>query len=354
MAHIDVQAEDPGHLSPPPGGINNPLTAEKVTFYLDDEIPDVTGTIHNNLNQAMSDISVTALAYDANDQLVDAGTANLPFILAGQETAVEVPLNLTEKPARVELLPYLSGDTEFLNAEAPIFTVEKAGALLQDNDQVEAIIVTKNSAAHTYENIHYVASLYDAQGHVLATFAGGIPYIIPNGRAAQILDMDIPEGTSVARLVVQCVPPDSESDTTVAAWITANPLVVSQVKFQPDANQISTVTANLTNTFDQGLSYLDIQAVLYDSTGQIIGGGSPEFDNGSIIPAGCTTQVDIPVDFKGQVASEEVFASTSDLYFLTLDSSDLATAQPPEIRNSLTPQPLPTLPGCQLTTPAGP
>jgi|GEM_PF-5226849 len=307
VARIDVQAQDPGELAAPPGGNPNPLTAVGANEEVIQEQPEVIGSIHNNLKQNLLNVDVTAMAFDANNQLVDVSQGSLPFVRAGQQAAVEVDLHTNALPARIELYPYPNRLAEFVDAEGPALNVEKESALLTSPGQVEATFIVKNNASQSYASTPYIASVVDAQGNPLAVDTGELPLIFPNDRAAYTTQIPISEESQPASLQVQVLAlPDSDPANQAVSSVNRNPISINQVQYQPNPVQNGNVTAQVTNISSHFLDSIDLTAELYDSNGQIVGTGTTR---ATALHAGGHTQVSVPVDVKGDVAKTELFAT---------------------------------------------
>jgi hypothetical protein len=80
-----------------------PIFESRQSHYDDQQAPQVTGILVNNLVRDVQQIQVNAIAYTADDTIVGGGSRILPRLAASSETAVAVPIRTTALPARVEL-----------------------------------------------------------------------------------------------------------------------------------------------------------------------------------------------------------------------------------------------------------
>jgi hypothetical protein len=251
-------------------------------------------------------VDVTALAYDASGNLVDAALERLRFIPAGQQAAIEIYFHIiSEPPARVELYPQLS-DFELFDAQANPLVVEKTGAQLSGDSIVQSVFVFQNHAARAYAGSFYRVSLYDAQGQALAAAGGEIAFMPPGSRTARINHLAFPKGAAVSRVDVQMLPrPEDDSANQDAAGVTAVLPTFEGAQYTPKVSEFegAKVTVLANNPSGQTLDSLGAAAVLYDASGLIVGGGET---NLGILPAGGQTPLEIRVEARGEVAQVEV------------------------------------------------
>lgn len=89
------------------------FTTQNAVYVDDDYFPTITGEVVNPYTQQVSDVEVTAIAYDENDNIIGSGYAYLDFIPASGTSAAEVYVTVIGVPARVELYARLSSFSEF-------------------------------------------------------------------------------------------------------------------------------------------------------------------------------------------------------------------------------------------------
>jgi hypothetical protein len=303
---LEVQAESPGQVAPPPGKKESFLSIENAQIILINKTVYAVGALRNDSDKTLTNVMVTALVYDSSDKLIDAEYTTLLFVPAGQQTAVQVDLEVSTEAARVELYPYLGQSAEFWDAQSPSLTVEKAAALQNVDGLVEAIFVVKNSAARAYAGSFYNISLYDAQDKPVAAETGEIAFIFAGSRTAETTTVSYPSGTKIARMDVQ-VQPRSDNDWVnqqAAAVTTPDPLTFEQVQYKPDPSHFDDkVTLLVKNGSSQTVDAMGAAALLYNTAGQIVGGGETPV---GILPAGGQTQLEIHVNAKGEVDKIEV------------------------------------------------
>lgn len=89
-----------------------PFSTENVAFVPGDFTSEVTGSIINPYPEEVTDLRVTALAYDEADQIIGGGFTFLDFVPPQGSSAVSVTISVGATPARVELYASLSSLSE--------------------------------------------------------------------------------------------------------------------------------------------------------------------------------------------------------------------------------------------------
>jgi hypothetical protein len=89
------------------------FTTENVTFQADSFLPKVTGVIKNPYKSDVKNLRVSALAYDDAGNIIGGGFTFVDFVPANGQAAVDVSVNVSGTPARMELHPVLSALSSF-------------------------------------------------------------------------------------------------------------------------------------------------------------------------------------------------------------------------------------------------
>lgn len=106
IVNVDF-ALSPGRARPFAGV--SPLGAEMVRFQGDPLSGAlVTGVVRSALAQELTNVSVSAIAYDERGVIVGGGHKMLERVPASGQAAIEVPVTVTGRPARVEMYPTIS------------------------------------------------------------------------------------------------------------------------------------------------------------------------------------------------------------------------------------------------------
>ena len=91
--------------------IGNPLSIERVAYVPGSFFPKATGIVSSTLDKEIQHLSLSAIAYDDDGEIVGTGSGYTTFVPAGGEAAVEVEMYVAGEPARLELYPKISHPT---------------------------------------------------------------------------------------------------------------------------------------------------------------------------------------------------------------------------------------------------
>lgn len=91
------------------------FTSENANFKPNDYFPSVTGIVKSPYGKDVKNIRVSALAYNADGEIIGGGFTFVDFVPANGQAAVDVSIRLAGTPAQVELYPALSGLSFFEN-----------------------------------------------------------------------------------------------------------------------------------------------------------------------------------------------------------------------------------------------
>ena len=147
----------------------------------------------------------------------------------------------------------------------------------------------------------YHVSVYDESGNVLGVDEGYINTLFPGETSGTSVNVSIPEGKTVGNVEVQIDPGDSSDHFDISA----NPFSTENVKFAPGTYS-SKVTGTLKNSYDQTITYVEVNAVAYDKDGKIIGGGNTYVD---FVPAEGQTAFEIRVNLPQAPARIDAYPS---------------------------------------------
>jgi hypothetical protein len=108
IARIEAQARVTGSPSPFAGLGANPLSGEDARYTPDPLAPKVTGAVRNRTDKNLTNIRVSAIAFDAGGAITGGGYGELDRAPANSALAVQVDLQSSAPPARVELYAHLT------------------------------------------------------------------------------------------------------------------------------------------------------------------------------------------------------------------------------------------------------
>lgn len=282
------------------------FTVEQVVFSPDDYFPQISGVVNNQLSKNISDMKVTAVAFDQQGKVIGGGYTYLNFLAPNGKSAVDVSVKIDQTPASVELFPTLSGLSVFSADES-----SEGGLVLLDYGYTQdsnaagvTFLIQNTSASSAIDSSEYRVEAYDEAGNVLDTDEGYINLVFPGERQAVYSDLFLPDGSTLAKVVVQI-----NQGTHEASPYLKNPFTPDLIRYQPD-DYFNSVTAIITNSEPKAIEDLKVVAVGFDDAGKIIGGGYTYLD---FVPG--QGQSGVSVSYEGNQAPTtiEVFPSLSGL-----------------------------------------
>jgi hypothetical protein len=92
----------------------NPFQVENIN-YLPGYIAKASATLKSTYPQDLTNIEINAVAYDQNNKIIGGGRRYADLVPANGSIEIEVPLNLPQKPARIEFYPGITNITKIGN-----------------------------------------------------------------------------------------------------------------------------------------------------------------------------------------------------------------------------------------------
>lgn len=136
-----------------------------------------------------------------------------------------------------------------------------------DTDEVGYGFVVHNTDTSTaLDYTEYEIVAYDAAGTALESDTGYIDLLLPGETRGVGGSIYVPDNTTAARVEVQITAGDPTTSDFPQAFTS------SKVTYY-DADFFPRVSALISSPYDQPVQDLDMEAVLYDASGKIIGGG---------------------------------------------------------------------------------
>jgi hypothetical protein len=283
-----------------------PLSVDTVRYHEADNDAAASGVVHNPFAGAISDVRVSAVAYDSNGHIIGGGAGYVAFVPAAGALGSITALDAGGSVARVEMYAAFSdksvviapGEGMAPGTRPPALAAQGFGqagrrlgyGLLLDNPNPD----------HVVQGCRYHLTAYAADGSVLATDAGRIELLRPS------------ETLGVAGVVML------ESDEVVArleAHILADRVLmsgqipafgISDVTYQADGR----VTGQVVSPYPQRVTAVRVTAIAYDAAGAIVGGGYTTLD---AIAAQARETVDVPVVTSGVPARVALYATRTAL-----------------------------------------
>jgi hypothetical protein len=171
-----------------------------------------------------------------------------------------------------------------------------------------SFIIENPDPTYAYEDSEYHVALYDTNGTVLKTDSGYINMLLAGQQLGVSGSIYLDEGVTATKMEVQL------NQGNVVEAKDYKPFTVENGTYFP--NEYSpTVRGLINNPYEQDVRDLKVSAVLYNSAGEIIGGGNAYLN---FILANSSTGVAIYVTSSGEVSRVDIYPSFSGFYELDI------------------------------------
>jgi hypothetical protein len=273
-------------------GAQFPFTLDSAVFWQNGDTPMVTGSISSSSENTYADLRANIICYDANDQIVGGGVGKLEFIPGGDYMGFASYVDAYGDVARVEVYPAFTYYTTYYKGDdfwseigilddhfyADDFGILKGGLVIQNNTTT----VLENSLVYV--------TFYNEAGDITATATQTVDHLFAgDSLGLSPWALTPPEGAVTSSYDILILPGNYNNDYEMDA----NPLQINDTSLTGELND--TVTVTFTNTYDKQISEADVFVLVYDSDGNIIGGGSDWITDP--IPAGGSAELDVWVDY---------------------------------------------------------
>jgi hypothetical protein len=235
-------------------------------------------------------------------------TATVPQALPASQESVNNP-NLiptdTTAPKVIEPDPEPEADPE----TAPVMDTEPlvlvSSGFGQNNQELGYGLKANNPNTNfAMTNIPYQIAVYDKNNAVVSTDGGYIDFIPQGGTLGIGGTIYLDEGVSAAKIEVQL------SEGQPVETEATEPFTVENATYVP-SEYSSSARGVITNPYDQDITALQVSAILYDETDQIVGGGNTYL--GFLLAKG-SSGVIIPVSSSKNVSRVEIYPTITSIY----------------------------------------
>ena len=283
------------------------FTVEKIDYQDDKFTPKVTAVIKNPYKTDVDNLRVNVIAFDAAGKIVGGGFTYQNFILANGQTGTSVSVVADSKPAKVDVYPTLSSLSLLRSPKPPaeaksaIITSQGFG---QSARQVGyAFLVQNPNPNFSIESMEYQATAYAADGRVLSSNSGYVEVLLPNQQLGVGDSIYVPEGAQVKSLEVQ-VRSTKFTKSDALTTLTTEKVTYVADRFSPK------VTGVVKSPYSKDVKNIRANAVAYDASGKIIGGGFTYID---FVPANGQAAVEISVKTSENPVKVEIYPVLSAL-----------------------------------------
>lgn len=284
------------------------FTTEQVTYIPGDYTSQVTGVISSPFSRQFDDLRVSAITYDAEDNINGGGYTYVDFVPANGTTGVNVTVNTTGEVARAEIFPIVS----FLSLFRDEATIPDDGLpvelIAQGFGQGEfgssfGMILQNPNETYALNDSRYQVTAYDAGDIVVGTDSGYIEVLLPGQTLGVAGDLFIPGDGAITRIEAQFAPGDYVAPGDLL------PFTTSDATFAPGSFS-SEINGQVNNPYSEEVTDLRVMALAYDEAGNIIGGGYTFLD---FVPAESSASISVPVEVTGTPATVELYAVLTSL-----------------------------------------
>lgn len=273
-----------------PGEFFNPLSTDKVKYWEGDFWPIVTGLINNADRVTYTNVHANILCYNAAGEIVGGGFTYADFVPAQEQMGFHAFVDTFDLVASVEVFPVLSSSsTEYEDSE------EMWGrtAILDDNFYIGGsnqmyggAVIQNNLTDQTLSNAMVSVTFVDEEGYVTNFGSQYLDFILPGeviGVAPYISSHISDANPSTYTMFL--FPGDVEENYELSN----NVFRVNSAVIGSDFD--SNVIVNFTNTYSKQVTNVSAFVLLYDASGNILGGGNASYSDP--LPAGGTAEVEV-------------------------------------------------------------
>lgn len=270
----------------------DPFSSEKIKLWEDGYWPIVTGVVKNSSTNIYTDVRTSVLCYDADGSIVGGGYEYIDFIPGGGQNGFSTYLDAygpIESMEAFPILSYMSDPYEDTPEFWGMTYIHDEYYYLSDPDDIYGgTVIQNNLDDQTLEDAILNVTFYDEEGYVISHGAQGIDYFLPGDTIGVSPYIDSPDGLpSLSYYETRIFPGEYAEDFE----LTENVFTVNSTELTGDYQD--KVKVNFTNGYTKLVTEVDIFVLVYDASGNIIGGGNTYYDEPT--PAGGSGEYEIYV-----------------------------------------------------------
>lgn len=279
------------------------ITLEAVSLFPGEYSTSASARVVNHKDNFFTDIAVSAVGYNAANEVVAAGYSYVNVLYPGDFSGALVSFSQAANQVvdHVVMYPALTSystteldtaffDTVYLDAYMPAIQIDSA---------VEMVFFLHNdNTTQSASNIRFQVTFFDASDNVVAVSTGYIDDLLPGDVSPHYITVYLPEGVNGDHHFVELMPGEF-----VEAKFPSNPFTADNY-FLSDDEWYPTLSFDLTNASDKAMSDVWLVAVVYDKDGNFIGGGTTYTEE---IGANSVTAQEITVNISGEADAVDVY-----------------------------------------------
>ena len=284
------------------------FTVDSVVYVAGQFSSNATGVVTNPYKRDITNLRVSAVAYNAAGEIIGGGFTFLNFILANGTTGVKVSVTSAKDVASVELYPVISGlssltaDDSLPNG-ATNLVLSKQGFGQDDQQAGFGMLIVNPNEGFSIESTQYHLTAYAENGNVVAVEEGYVEVLLPNQTLGVGGSTFLEKGVTIARIDVQIKAGKFEK-SDVLPFFTAEKATYQASQFS------SKVTGQIVSPYAKDITYVRVSAIAYNEASDIIGGGFTFLD---FAPANGKAAVEVSITTAGKPVTVELFAAVSAL-----------------------------------------
>jgi hypothetical protein len=284
------------------------FTVNSVAYYPGQYSSSATGIVSSPYNRDITNVRVSAVAYNKAGEITGGGFTFLNFILANSTSGVDVSVTSAGDVAKVELYPSISGLSLLaLDKELPTgandLMLAKQGFGQDERQAGFGMLIENPNNDFSVEHTQYHLTAFAEDGKVLAVEEGYVEVLLPKQTLGIGGSIFLEEGMMIARMDIQIKAGDFEEIGSLPFFTAEN------VNYQ--AGQFSSkVTGEIVSPYTQDITNVRVSAIAYNDAREIIGGGFTFLD---FVPANGKAAVDVSVTTSETPQTAELYAAVSGL-----------------------------------------
>jgi hypothetical protein len=284
------------------------FTIDKIVYRPNDMFPKVSGVITNPFDRDVTDLRVSAVAYNEAGEIIGGGFTYVNFMLAKGTTGVDFSITSAGQVAKVELYPTVSGlsmltTSEELPVGAQNLTLIKQGYGQKESQVGYGMLIQNPNIGFALEGTMYHITLYGEDGGVIATEEGYIDTLLPNQTLGVGGDILIDQKIAIANADFQIKSGSFVKSDVIPTFTSEN------ISYKADS-YFPKVTGEILSPYTKDITNLRVSAIAYNEAGDIIGGGFTYLD---FAPANGKAAVEVNITSAGTPAKTELYAVVSAL-----------------------------------------
>jgi len=283
----------------------DPFSSEKIKLWESGYWPVVTGIIKNSSTNIYTDVRTSILCYNTDGKIVGGGYEYIDFIPGGGQMGFSTYSDNYDDVDSIEVFPiltYMSDSYEDTPEFWGMTYIPDENYYLSDPDDIYGGTVIQSSLDNqTLEDAILNVTFYDDEGYVISHGSKDIDYFLPGDTIGISPYIDSPDDLpSLSYYETRIFPGVYAEDFE----LTENVFIVNSTELTGDYSD--KVKVNFTNTYDKLVTEVDIFVLVYDASGNIIGGGDTYYDEPT--PAGGSGEYEIYVYYDDEYTVDSIKA----------------------------------------------